>query len=54
MSNNKKKYYALDDLHEIVSEKRETKKETKTDNLTKDFFAKRRVDSKKKSTKVKV
>jgi hypothetical protein len=54
MSNDKKKYYALDDLHEIVSEKRVTKKETKTDNLTREFFAKRRIVRKKKILKEKV
>jgi hypothetical protein len=54
MSNDKKKYYTLDDLHEIVSEKRVTKKETKTDNSTREFFAKRRIIGKKKVLKEKV
>jgi hypothetical protein len=54
MNSDKKKYYALDDLHEIVSEKRVAGKETKIENLTREFFAQRRTINKKKKIREKI
>jgi hypothetical protein len=49
MSNDKKKYYVLDDLHEIISTKKVKGKEGRVDELTNEFFSKRRkILSKKK------
>lgn len=54
MSNSKKKYYALDDTHELVSEGRIRKINSGTNRLTHNFFAKRRGKLQKKTTKTKI
>ena len=51
MSNSKKKYYALDDTHELISEGRVRKINAATNRLTYDFFAKRRKKVQKKTVK---
>ena len=53
MNNSKNKYYSLDDLHEIISEKDTKKTIVQTNKLTREFFAKRRGKIQKKNAKVK-
>ena len=54
MKSEKTKYYPLDDVQEIISEKAAKKNGGETDHLTRVFFAKRRNPVKKKEIKVKV
>lgn len=49
----KAKYYALDDVHEIVSEKSSNNTPGNLDKLTKEFFRKRRGVVKKAPGKIK-
>ncbi len=53
MKSEKIKYYALDDVHDIISEKAAKKNTEETNRLTRVFFAKRRNPAKKKEIKVK-